>query len=137
MNTETNFVLLNLNENEEIRTWDSLTKKPRVHEFEFNLEDGFIGRVRIYSPIEWHPAIKNCRKKYKLLLHVDGRPEGQIVTAKYQISWLWELILNKNFIVVEVKFFTTFLILYFIFICIQLLKKEKSLKINFKMKVSF
>ncbi|XP_043474205.1 venom dipeptidyl peptidase 4-like [Leptopilina heterotoma] len=101
VNTETNFVLLNLNENEEVRNWDSLTKTPRVHEFELNLEDGFIGRVRIYSPLDWHPSIKNCPKKYKLLLHVDGTPEGQIVTSKYQISWLWELILNKNFIVVE------------------------------------
>lgn len=105
MNTQTNIVLFNLKENEEIREWDSLVTKPRVYEFELELEDGFIGRIKMYFPIDWYPTIQNCRKKYKLLLHVDGTPEDQLVNAKYQISWLWELIINKNFIVVEVNFF--------------------------------
>lgn len=116
MNTQTNKILFNFKENEEIRAWDSSVTKPRTHEFLLELEDDFIARVRMYFPFEWNPEIKNCPKKYKLLLHVDGTPEGQLITAKYQISWLWELILNKNYIVVEVIFiyFQDYLF-YFIF----------------------
>ncbi|XP_012288027.1 prolyl endopeptidase FAP isoform X2 [Orussus abietinus] len=99
--TETNIVLHDLKEHNELREWNKLKQKPRKYEFEVELYEGFLARVVAHFPPEWYPNIKKCRRKYRILLRVYGAPEDQLVTAKYQVSWPWYLAVEKHFVVLE------------------------------------